>query len=98
MENYRPSPALDYQEYLRPHIEALRAAGWEPVPLGRVVLFPETLCVPAGYQWPRLSDDELLRQLRDEEDITQTRLHRIRERIRELEDKLDAEGVSVMDR
>ena len=88
MNEYRPSPALDYQEFVRAAEADLRAKGWDMLAEEYIVVLP-ILAVPPGYQHPApLSDQDKLEALRDKRDILQAQLYQTEERIRFLEDTL----------
>lgn len=97
MDSYKPSPALDYQEFMRAADDYWRAWGFKTLPEEYTVLHNIVL-IPAWWQIPPMSDIQRLTALRDKRDILQAQLHVVGERIAELEDTLERDNVSVMDR
>lgn len=92
-----PSPALDYQAFMRSVETYWRAYGLKMLPMEYTIL-PHVILVPAAWAMPASSDADRLTALRDKRDILLSQLHEVEEHIRELEDKLAGDNVSVMDR
>jgi len=91
------SPALGYQEFMRNAEAFWQARGFKLLPEEYTVLHNAVL-IPAAWSMPVLSDTERLTALRDKRDILQAQLFQVEDAIEALENKLEHDNVSVMDR
>lgn len=82
MNSYRPSPALDLQEFIRQAEPDWKAAGYKPLPFGSVAL---VLAIPQHWEWPELTRQQALSDLMDIRDALTQALALVDERILPLQ-------------
>ena len=78
---YRPSPALDLQEFLTQEEDRLKTLGLKVLPMGALVMLT---AVPSDVDWPIPSDEERLANLLDTLDILDQQRVLVEEQIAEL--------------
>jgi hypothetical protein len=81
MNTYRPSPALDLQEFIRQAEPGWKAAGYKPLPFGSVALL---LAIPQHWDWPEVTPEQALADLLDVQDALTQTMALVDERIRSL--------------
>jgi hypothetical protein len=94
MDTYRPSPALDLQEFLTQEEDRLKTLGLKVLPMGALVMLT---AVPADVDWPVLSDEERLSNLLDTLDILDQQRTLVEEEIAGLRRSFGTFGLIIGD-
>jgi len=82
MNGYRPSPALDLQEFIRQAEPGWREQGYKPLPFGSVALI---MAIPEHWDWPEVTPEQALADLLDIQDALTQMMALVDERIRSLQ-------------
>ena len=82
MNTYRPSPALDLQEFIRQAEPGWREQGYKPLPFGSVALI---MAIPEHWDWPEVTPEQALADLLDIQDALTQMMALVDERIRSLQ-------------
>jgi len=82
MNTYRPSPALDLQEFIRQAEPGWREQGYKPLPFGSVALI---MAIPEHWDWPEVTPEQALADLLDVQDALTQMMALVDERIRSLQ-------------
>jgi len=82
MNTYRPSPALDLQEFIRQAEPGWKEQGYKPLPFGSVALI---MAIPEHWDWPEVTPEQALADLLDIQDALTQMMALVDERIRSLQ-------------